>query len=235
MRVRASLFYLGLGRLEEEVARCYTEYRGTDRSCSMEKYTVYSEEKDFPARQCVPEIESVSRPLKGGDIARLDSPTAKLVTRKVWQSGESRKTLSGTRGRASELAYVYSDPRKIPGISRRGGTSWQHVLGIELLSMSMQLQRRLSFKTCRCDVSGRERESRPRSLFPALPAKISHQTSAYFIEIPKCKSKIFPGESFTDEEKRGLKVLERRKISRFYRLSNFWSIRGVSAIEKKKK
>lgn len=174
MRVGASLFYLGLGRLEEEVARCYIEYWGRDRSCSMEKYTVYSEEKDFPARQCVPEIESVSsRPLKGGDIATRLS-YGKVGNRKVWQSGKSRKTLSGTRGRANEWASWHTCiqilekyPGYPAGVERAGNT----------FSESSCCRCRCNFKGVCCDVRGRERENRPRSLFPALPAKISRQTS----------------------------------------------------------
>lgn len=52
-----------------------------DRSCCMEKYTVYGSE-DFSARQCVSEIESMSSSSLSKVSIQRDSLSAKLVTEK---------------------------------------------------------------------------------------------------------------------------------------------------------
>lgn len=129
-----------------------------------------------------------------------DSTPAKLVTEKCDKARNLVKLSArlGDRARASRRTppapeYVYSDPGKIPGISRREGTSWQHVLRIELLSMPAQLQRRLSLRTCRRNTWTRKR---PRDLYtPFFPQKYHRHRSvendsAYF-RAPRRRSENF--------------------------------------------
>lgn len=133
-------------------------------------------EKDIPPRRArVWNRVDVVVTLSKVSIQRL-SP-GKVGNRKVWQSEESRKTLSGTRARRAgalrrpriRVFRSWENTRDIPQREKRADNTFCE---IELLSMPMQLQRRLSPRTRRRNA--REREtSNARSLFSPLLSKIS--------------------------------------------------------------
>jgi len=120
-----------------------------DRSCSLEKYTVYGSEEDFSARQCVREIESVSsspRALKGVDTATF--PLAKLVTEKCDKARNLVK-LSAGLGRASKPAHSVG----APGV--RVFKSWENIRDIPAgKKRADNTFSKSSCHRCRCNFKG---------------------------------------------------------------------------------
>lgn len=153
-------------------------------------------------------------------IQRLYS--GKVGNRKVWQSEESRKTLSETRGPgATRQAGALRRRRstciqilgKYPGYPAGKERADNTFLGIELLSMPVQLQRRLSPRTCRRNTRTRKR---PREIFilPFFPQKYhrhrsAENESAYF-RAPRrrCEKFSSPNSSLTKKKS----ALEREEM-----------------------
>ena len=100
--------------------------------CSMTKYRLRLEGKLFSATmRCWNRVDIIVVVVFAQRCRYSDSTPAKLVTEKCDKARNLVKLSArlGGRARASRrLKYVYSDPRKIPWISRRERTSWQHVL-----------------------------------------------------------------------------------------------------------
>jgi len=151
-----------------------------------------------------------------------DFPPGKVGNRKVWQSEESRKTLSGTRpgeqagtlrrGARSTCIQILG---KYPGYPRREETSWQHVLEIELPSMSMQLQRHLSLKTHRRNTRQRPRPSflvRHKNISPGASRR-GHKCAYFKIRHVVKQCSFFPSTRFYRQKERSLEAGRRETAS----------------------
>lgn len=196
MRVRTSLFYRTCEAREGSSALLY-EYKGRSILFHGKIYHLLLREGLFRATmRSWNRVGVVATPQR---YRYSDSPMVKLVTEKCDKArnlvklsagpGPSERASERVSRRCSRYTCIQI-LEKYPGISRREGTSWQHVLGIELLSMPMQLQRRLSLRTCRCNARVHTREIFIPccSTLKNIASSVSSRTRLHILRVPKFKN-----------------------------------------------